>query len=100
MDQRRTEVDKLKKAYAETQEKHKSLQDALNSSEELLQNLLTGLSSKNVTQSGGGYMGQLADARARIAQAAAEEEQSKVKLASAEKELKALDVQVKRRFRL
>ncbi len=35
-------------------------------------------------------MGQLADARARVAQAAAEEEQSKVKLASAEKDLKAL----------
>jgi structural maintenance of chromosome 2 len=37
-------------------------------------------------------MGQLADSRARLAQAAAEEEQNKVKLAMAEKELAALQV--------
>ena len=40
-------------------------------------------------------MGQLADARARVAQAAAEEEQSRVKLASAEKDLKALQARWK-----
>ena len=36
-------------------------------------------------------MGQIADARARAAQAAAEEEQSKVRLGMAERELKALE---------
>lgn len=36
-------------------------------------------------------MGQLADARARLAQAAAEEEQSRVKLGMAEKALKGLE---------
>lgn len=40
-------------------------------------------------------MGQLADARARLAQATAEEEQSKVKLSSAEKDLKALQARFK-----
>ncbi|KAI0086823.1 condensin complex subunit SMC2 [Irpex rosettiformis] len=92
---KRAEVEKLKKSYATTTENHKALQDALNSSEELLQNLLTGLTSKNSVQSGGGYMGQLADARARVAQAAAEEEQSRVKLASAEKDLKGLQTRWK-----
>lgn len=36
-------------------------------------------------------MGQLADAKAKLAQASAEEEQSRVKLGMAEKELKALE---------
>lgn len=40
-------------------------------------------------------MGQLADARARVAQAAAEEEQSNVKMGMAEKELKTLEVRCK-----
>lgn len=36
-------------------------------------------------------MGQLADAKARLAQASAEEEQSRVKLGMSEKELKTLE---------
>lgn len=40
-------------------------------------------------------MGQLADARARIAQAAAEEQQSKVKLGMSEKELASLESKMK-----
>lgn len=40
-------------------------------------------------------MGQLADARTRSAQAAAEEEQSRVKLGMAEKELKGLEARWK-----
>jgi structural maintenance of chromosome 2 len=61
----------------------------LSSDEELLQTLLTGLSSKgaNFKNQGGGCMGALTDARARIAQGAAEEQQSKVKLGMSEKEL-------------
>jgi structural maintenance of chromosome 2 len=95
LEKMRAHVEKLRKAHATTTDKHKLLQDTLNNSEELLQTLLTGLSSSNTGQSGGGYMGQLADARARLAQAAAEEEQSKLKLASAEKELKALQARWK-----
>ena len=70
--------------------RHAALQNALSNAEELLQTLLTGLSSKNTNQSGGGYMGQLADARTRLTQAAAEEEQCRVKLANAQKELQSL----------
>ncbi|KAI0698009.1 condensin complex subunit SMC2 [Cytidiella melzeri] len=95
LEKKRTDVEKLRKSYAATTEKHKTLQDTLTSSEELLQTLLTGLSSMSSGQSGGGYMGQLADARARVAQAAAEEEQSRVKLASAQKDLKALQARWK-----
>lgn len=40
-------------------------------------------------------MGQLADARARLAQATAEEEQCRVKLVNAEKELKSLQARWK-----
>ena len=72
----------------------KTKQDALTtklaSDEELLQTLLTGLSS-DAKNKGGGYMGQLADARARIAQAAAAEEQNRVKLGMGEKELGELE---------
>lgn len=65
-------------------------QATLNNKEELLQTLLTGLSSSN-TATGGGYMGQLADAKGRLAQASAEEEQSRVKLGMSQKDLKALE---------
>lgn len=54
-----------------------------------MQTLLTGLSSSS--SSGGGYVGQLANAKAKLAQASAEEEQSRVTLGMAEKELKALE---------
>jgi structural maintenance of chromosome 2 len=56
-----------------------------------LQTLLTGLSSSRTgNATGGGYMGQLADAKARLAQATSEEEQCRVKLGMSERELKAL----------
>jgi structural maintenance of chromosome 2 len=72
-------------------EKHTAFEAKLSSDEELLQTLLTGLSSKGAKNQGGGYMGALADARARIAQGAAEEQQSKVKLGMSEKELAELE---------
>lgn len=84
-------MEKLKANYAATQEKHTALQNTLNNAEELLQTLLTGLSSKNAGQSGGGYMGQLADARARLAQASAEEDQSRLRIKATEKELLMLE---------
>ncbi|OBZ73328.1 Structural maintenance of chromosomes protein 2 [Grifola frondosa] len=71
------------------------LTKALSNAEELLQTLLTGLSSGTAGNTGGGYMGQLADAKARSAQASAEEEQSKVKLGMSEKELKILEARWK-----
>ncbi|KAF5347709.1 hypothetical protein D9756_010324 [Leucocoprinus leucothites] len=75
-------------------EKHATLESDAFKSEELLQTLLTGLtttsSSKYLNNSGGGYMGQLAEAKALLAQGQAEEEQSRVKLDMKEKELEAL----------
>jgi len=68
------------------------MESALANAVELLQSLLTGLTStRTETSAGGGYMGQIADARARAAQAAAEEEQSRVRLGMAQRELKALE---------
>ena len=76
-------------------EEHTTLSTKLATDEELLQTLLTGLSSTGAKNKGGGYMGQLADAKARLAQGAAEEELSKVKLAMSEKELVNLEARMK-----
>ncbi|KAI0337135.1 condensin complex subunit SMC2 [Trametopsis cervina] len=95
LEEKRVIVDEFRVSHAATTAKHRGLEEALNNAEELLQTLLTGLSSKNSGQSGGGYMGQLAEAQAKVAQAAAEEEQSRVKLANAEKELKAFQARWK-----
>ncbi|KAF8346307.1 condensin complex subunit SMC2 [Amanita rubescens] len=93
---KKVQVDALSAAYNITKEKHTTMESARSSSEELLQSLLTGLTStRTETSAGGGYMGQIADARARAAQAAAEEEQSRVRLGMAQRELKALETRWK-----
>ncbi|KDR72865.1 hypothetical protein GALMADRAFT_252175 [Galerina marginata CBS 339.88] len=89
------DVEKLETTHGKVKEKYDAQEAKLASDEELLQTLLTGLSSTGAKNKGGGYMGQLADARARIAQAAAEEEQSKVKLGMSEKELVDLENRMK-----
>ena len=71
-------------------DKHTALETALASKDELLQTLMTGVSSNNDGNSGGGYLGQIADARGRISQGHAEEEQANRKLDMAQKELKSL----------
>ncbi|KAI5123009.1 hypothetical protein M0805_007631 [Coniferiporia weirii] len=86
---KRAKVEGLTASHNSVKETHATTQTALNSKEELLQTLLTGLSSSSST--GGGYMGQLAEAKARLAQAAAEEEQSRVKLGMSQKDLKTLE---------
>ncbi|KAM6499653.1 hypothetical protein JOM56_005161 [Amanita muscaria] len=81
----------IEESYTEkkTQVGKHVLDNAYLNGEELLQSALTGLSSDSGNSAGGGgYTGQIAYARARAAQAAAEEEQSKVLLWMAEKELK------------
>lgn len=88
---KKKEVEKVASEFGKIKDKHTGFETKLASDEELLQTLLTGLSSSGAKNKGGGYMGQLADARARIAQAAAEEQQSKVKLSMNEKELTALE---------
>ncbi|KAI6127030.1 condensin complex subunit SMC2 [Pisolithus sp. B1] len=90
LQEKQAQVKSVEEAYQEVKRKHDTTATALSNSEELLQTLLTGLSS-NTNNSGGGYMGQLADAKARQAQGAAEEEQNRVKLSMHEKELKAAE---------
>jgi len=89
--QNRAQVEVLTGSYASVKEKHTSTQAALSKAEELLQTLLTGLSSSRTgNATGGGYMGQLADAKAQLAHASAEEEQIRVRLGMSERELKTL----------
>ena len=95
LQEKRAQVKSVEEAYQEVKQKHDVTQTALSNSEELLQSLLTGLSSSNTNNSGGGYMGQLADAKARLAQGAVEEEQNRMKLSMNEKELKATEVKRK-----
>ncbi|TFK71416.1 condensin complex subunit SMC2 [Pluteus cervinus] len=76
---KQAQLDKLTSSYNAIKDKHDALQTSLTTAEELLQTLLTGLGG-NANAAGGGYMGQLAEARQRAAQAAAEEEQARVKL--------------------
>lgn len=83
-------VERLGASYGTVKEQHTISQTKLSTAEELLQTLLTGLSSNGTNNSGGGYMGQLAEAQGRRAQGQAEEEQSKVKLRMSEKELATL----------
>ncbi|KAF8059920.1 condensin complex subunit SMC2 [Lyophyllum atratum] len=93
--EKKAQLDKLNASYGTINEQHKAAQTKLSTAEELLQTLLTGLSSNKANNSGGGYMGQLAEAKGRVAQGQAEEEQSKVKLGMSEKELKTLEARWK-----
>ncbi|KAH7886786.1 condensin complex subunit SMC2 [Phlebopus sp. FC_14] len=95
LEQKRVQVHQLERDYQGVKAAHDTIQGAVSNLEELLQTLLTGLSSSNAGNSGGGYMGQLADAKARLAQGTAEEEQNHVKLAMSKKELKALETKWK-----
>lgn len=89
---KRKQVEDLTNSYTTVKDAHTATLATLTTAEELLQTLLTGLTSTGSGNSGGGgYMGQLADAEARVAQATAEEEQSRVKLGMSEKELKTLE---------
>ena len=90
---KKIQVDELTAAYNTVKEEHTNTQASLTKAEELLQTLVTGLStSKSI---GGGYMGQLADAQRQLTEAQAEEEQGKMKLSMAEKDLKALETRWK-----
>lgn len=92
MEEKKAQVQTLTASYSTVKDQHTANQKTLSTAEELLQTLLTGLSSNNNNAaSGGGYMGQLASAKQRVAQSEAEEEQARVKLGMSEKEMKALE---------
>ncbi|KAF8501209.1 condensin complex subunit SMC2 [Gautieria morchelliformis] len=97
MAQKRVQVGELTSSHDKFKEKQTSTQTALTTNEDLLQSLLTGLSSSsNNATGGGGYLGQLADAKARLAQGTAEEEQTRRKLSLREKELVDLEAKWKK----
>ncbi|PIL32520.1 hypothetical protein GSI_05223 [Ganoderma sinense ZZ0214-1] len=97
LEEKRKQVDKLNAAHAQVKDKQTALQTSVNSSEELLQTLLTGLSSSNNNgNTGGGYMGKIADAQARLATGQAEEQSSRNQLDRCGKELKALEADWKK----
>lgn len=80
------ELEKLNGDYAKLKTTHDTFQQKLKSNQDLLQTLQTGLADSANT-SGGGYLGQLADAKARIVQAETEDEQIRRQAALAEKDL-------------
>jgi structural maintenance of chromosome 2 len=88
LEAKRGDVERLTASHLKRKEKHGVLQSQLATSEELLQTLVTGLSSSNNNSATGGYLGQLADAKARAANAATEEEQARMRMTMVEKELK------------
>jgi structural maintenance of chromosome 2 len=82
------------KVFTRVKDEQTSAQAALTRNEELLQTLLTGVATTS-NNTGGGYMGQLADAQARLAQAETEEAQIKGKLSMHQTELKTQQARFK-----
>ncbi|CED83396.1 nuclear condensin complex protein [Phaffia rhodozyma] len=86
--------------YASLKSDLLTLDAKVESDESLLQSLLTGLtaSNKNTDEatSSGGYMGQVAEAKARLATAGTEVEQAKVRIEHAEREVKEKEPRAKK----
>lgn len=80
------EVEDITAEHARLKTEHEGFQQRFNNKQELLQTLQTGLADSANT-SGGGYLGQLADAKARLVQAETEEEQLKRQVTMVQKEL-------------
>jgi structural maintenance of chromosome 2 len=80
------EVADSEKAYATLKSQHEAFHARFSSKQELLQTLQTGLADSANT-SGGGYLGQLADAKARVVQGETMEEQARRNRGLVEREL-------------
>jgi structural maintenance of chromosome 2 len=85
--EKETEVQQLTLSHTGAKHDHDLAQQKYQNTHDLHQTLMTGLSDPN--KSGGGYLGQIADAKARMAAASTEGQQSKNKLAMLEKYLTA-----------
>ncbi|WVQ83720.1 hypothetical protein IAT38_005864 [Cryptococcus sp. DSM 104549] len=97
LDEKRTHDAKEASAFSELKAAYDAGQSELSKLEELLQSLITGLSTnQNDDEGAGGYLGQLAEAKARLAAAGTEAEQAKVKIGLAEKELKEKEPRAKK----
>ena len=89
-------------AFAGTKQEYDTAINDLAKTEELLQTLITGLgaSSNEDGEAAGGYMGQLADAKALMASAASEAEQAKMKIGLLEREIKEKEPRAKKAARM
>ncbi|WWC91996.1 uncharacterized protein L201_006950 [Kwoniella dendrophila CBS 6074] len=97
LDERRTQTTTDASAFAELKSAYDAGQAELSKLEELVQSLITGLSSnKEDDENAGGYMGQLAESKAKLASAGTEAEQAKVKIGLAEKEIKEKEPRAKK----
>jgi len=84
------EVQQLTLSHSQAKHDHDLAQQKYQNAHDLHQTLMTGLtSSSDPNKSGGGYLGQIADAKARMAAASTEEQQSKNKLTMLGKDLTA-----------
>ncbi|OTB19918.1 hypothetical protein K445DRAFT_152832 [Daldinia sp. EC12] len=88
------EYEKIKAKYNEAKEANEKQSQEAESKEELLQTLQTGVASKEGQESG--YQGQLQDAKNRVAAAATEQEQAKIKIAHLEKRIKEEEPRAKK----
>ncbi|KAI2782002.1 putative SMC2 protein, partial [Daldinia loculata] len=86
--------EKTKAKYDEAKEANEKQSQEAESKEELLQTLQTGVASKEGQESG--YQGQLQDAKNRVAAAATEQEQAKIKIAHLEKRIKEEEPRAKK----
>ncbi|KAI1327151.1 SMC2-like protein [Xylariaceae sp. FL0255] len=86
--------EKIKSKYDAAKEENEKQSQEAESKEELLQTLQTGVASKEGQESG--YQGQLHDARNRVAAAATEQEQAKIKIAHLEKRIKEEEPKAKK----
>jgi structural maintenance of chromosome 2 len=84
------EVQQVTLSHTQAKHDHDLAQKKYQNAYDLHQTLMTGLtSSSDPNMSGGGYLGQISDAKARMAAASTEEQQSKNKLAMLGKDLTA-----------
>ncbi|KAI0529805.1 hypothetical protein GGR58DRAFT_289671 [Xylaria digitata] len=86
--------EKIKAKYDAAKEENEKQAQEAESKEELLQTLQTGVASKEGQESG--YQGQLQDARNRVAAAATEQEQAKIKIVHLEKRIKEEEPRAKK----
>ncbi|KAI0478886.1 hypothetical protein GGR56DRAFT_348389 [Xylariaceae sp. FL0804] len=86
--------EKTKAKYDSAKEENEAQNQEAESKEELLQTLQTGVASKEGQESG--YQGQLTDARNRVAAAATEQEQAKLKITHLEKRVKEEEPRAKK----
>ncbi len=86
--------EKIKAKYDTAKDENEKQAQEAESKEELLQTLQTGVASKEGQESG--YQGQLQDARNRVAAAATEQEQAKIKIAHLEKRIKEEEPRAKK----